>query len=332
MDKPYIIAEIGGNFTDFEKAALMIDEAVNCKADAVKLQTYRAETISSRNAIFDMENTGLASQFDLFRKYELSKDLHRQIFQYAKDKRIDAFTTPSHKTDIDMLEDLGCHAYKIGSDDGINIPFLRYAAQTGKPIILATGMCTMSEVHKSVDAILSHGNNRITLLHAITAYPTHPKDVNLGAMVALKKEFPMFKVGYSDHTVGPSACIFAAALGADVIEKHFTYNKAAEGPDHMHSADPKELKYIIDSINALTVMYGSGIKMPAESEKNTRLNNRKSVVMLKDAKAGDILTPAMVDIKRPGMGIQPEFLEQLIGCSLNVDKKFDDVLYWEDIK
>lgn len=331
-ERCYIIAEIGGNFTTVEQAKRLIDEAANCGVDAVKLQTYRADTVASKAAMFDMENTGLASQHELFKLYEINDVLHKQVFQYAESRGLDWFSSPSHQTDVDLLESLGVGAHKIGSDDAVNLPFLRYVARTGKPILLSTGMCTMEEVRESVGAILAEGNEQIVLLHAITSYPTHPENVNLGAMQSMMREFPEIPVGYSDHTLDATACICAAAMGARVVEKHFTFDKGAEGPDHMLSADPVEMKHIVDSIRAFEIMRGSGIKRPANSEKTTRINNRKSVVLARSVQAGELLGPDDLAVKRPGYGIPPKYLEQLVGRVAAKPLEADKVLTWSDLR
>lgn len=330
-NKIYIVAEIGGNFTTFEEARVLIDAAHACGVDAIKLQTYRAETISSKKAIFDMENTGITSQFDLFKKYEIDETLHRQVFDYIQSKGLDWFSSPSHETDVDMLEKIGVSAYKIGSDDAVNIPFLKYIARKGKLIILATGMCTMEEVKEAVSVILGEGSSQLVLLHAVTSYPTHPEHVNLLAMKKMMDEFDL-PVGYSDHTIGTVACLAAAAMGAVVLEKHFTIDKNADGPDHMLSADPFEMKTIVEQVRTLEKMLGSGIKMPAASEHITRLNNRKSVVAAKSLPAGHLLTLQDINIKRPGFGIAPKFSEQLIGCVLNRPLDEDEVITWSDVR
>jgi N-acetylneuraminate synthase len=328
----YIIAEIGGNFTALQDARRLIDEAAACGVDAVKLQTYRADTLSSRKAMFDMENTGKTSQYELFRKYEIDEKLHREVFAYAQEKNLDWFSTPSHETDVEMLERLGVGVYKIGSDDAVNLPFIRFIARLGKPVILSTGMCTMDEVKESVDAVLAEGNDRLTILHAVTSYPTHPENVNLQAMQSLMRQFPALDVGYSDHTVGPTACICAAAMGARILEKHFTWDKKADGPDHMLSADPREMKEIVDSVRAFERMRGSGVKRPAASERTTRVNNRKSIVLANAVRAGERLMPASLAIKRPGYGIAPKYLQQVAGRVAARDLDADDVLAWEDLK
>jgi N-acetylneuraminate synthase len=331
-DRCYIIAEIGGNFTTPEEARRLVDDAAQCAVDAVKLQTYRAATLSSTKAMFDMENTGRTSQYELFRKYEIGEDLHREVFAYAAAKGLDWFSTPSHETDVDMLERLGVPAYKIGSDDAVNLPFLRYVARLHKPVILSTGMCTLEEVRESVGAILAEGNERLTLLHAVTSYPTHPENVNLSAMQTLMGEFPGVAVGYSDHTLDATACICAAAMGARVIEKHFTYDRAAPGPDHMLSADPPQMRQIVQAVRKFELMRGSGEKKPAASEQTTRINNRKSIVLAKPARAGEKLTRASLAVKRPGYGIAPKFLDEVVGKAAARDLEADDVLKWEDLR
>lgn len=331
-DRCYIIAEIGGNFTTLEEAKRLVDGAASCSVDAVKLQTYRADTIASGSAVFDMENTGVVSQYELFKKYEISGEMHGEVFSYIESKGLDWFSTPSHESDADLLERLGVGAYKIGSDDAVNIPFLRYVAKKRKPIILATGMCTMDEVKESVSAILGEGNDKIILLHAITSYPAHPEHVNLLAMQAMMKEFPGLDVGYSDHTIGITASICAAAMGARVIEKHFTYDKNADGPDHGLSADTAEMKEIVARIREFEVMKGSGVKRPADSEKTTRLNNRKSVVAAMAIKKGDVITRERLAVKRPGYGIPPKHFEEIIGRTAGRDIEPDTVIKWEDLE
>jgi len=330
-DRCYIIAEIGGNFTTFDQAKRLIDEAAACGVDAVKLQTYKANTIASKNAMFYMENTGTVSQYELFRKYEIDESLHSPIFEYATSKDLDWFSTPSHESDVDLLERCGVCVHKIGSDDAVNLPFLRYVASTKKPIILSTGMCNLDEIRDSVNTIYEEGNNKLILLHAITCYPTHSEDVNLRSMQTLMDEFPQIDIGYSDHTLTPVACLCAVAMGARVIEKHFTYDKEADGPDHILSANPEEMKWLVDSIRTFEIMKGSNIKSPASGEKNTRVNNRKSIILARNMLSGDCITASDIAIKRPGYGIQPKFFEQIVGRRISLDLEEDTVLKWEHL-
>ncbi len=324
----YVIAEIGGNFVTFEEGARLIDAAKRAGADAVKLQTYRADTLSSKKAMFDMENTGVTSQYELFRRYELSEEMHRQIFAYAREQGICCFSTPSHESDVELLERFDVPAHKIGSDDAWSLPFLRIVARTRRPIILSTGMCTLSEVRESVDTILGEGNDQLVVLHCVTNYPCHPENVNLRAMQTMARELGV-PVGFSDHTIGIAVPTAAAALGAVAIEKHFTLDKNAEGPDHMLSLDPEELATLVSNIRAIEAAMGDGVKRPARSEAVTRRNNRKSVVATCDIPRGATIAADMVAIKRPGLGIPPKYLDEVIGRTARVDIPAEEALTWE---
>jgi len=190
----------------------------------------------------------------------------------------------------------------------------------------------MEEVRESVAAIRSEGVRQLVLLHAVTSYPTHPEHVNLNAMQAMMREFPDLGVGYSDHTIGSTACICAAAMGARVLEKHFTWDKNAPGPDHILSADPQEMRAIVDAVRSFEVMRGDGAKVPAASETTTRINNRKSVVMALSAAAGEPLTADHLAVKRPGSGIEPKHLQDVIGRRLRQPLQADDVLTWDALQ
>lgn len=326
----YVIAEIGGNFREFDKAKEMIDSAQKAGVDAVKLQNYTADTLASRRAIFEMENTGVVSQYDLFKKYEMSIQLTEQVVIYCREKHITVFSTPSHQTDVDMLEKLNMPAYKIGSDDAVNIPLLRYIAKIGKPILLSTGMCTMREVEQAVDAVLGEGNDQLLLFHCTTNYPTHLPAVNLKTLVSMKERFEL-PVGYSDHTIGTDVCYVATVLGASAIEFHYTYDKRADGPDHMLSKDSHETELLVRRVRDLPVLMGDGIKRPAKSEMITRRNNRKSIIITMDIRAGEKISPMNIDIKRPGFGVACEHYYNVIGKTATRDLKKDDPLDWSDI-
>lgn len=332
QNKCYIIAEIGGNFTAFNEAKLLIDAAKDAQVNAVKLQTYRAETISCKNNYFYMENIGEILQFDFFKKYEINKDLHQKIFCYIASKGLDWFSTPSHPEDVDMLNSLGVKCHKIGADDATNISFLKYIAKTGLPMILSTGMCTLKEVEEAVNAIEEEGNNKIIILHTVSGYPTYFENVNLNCIITLKNRFPHYHIGFSDHTLTTTASIAAATMGATVIERHFTLDKNAEGPDHMLSSTPEEMKYIVDTIRTIEVMKGSFMKMPFGSEVNNRKNNRKSIVAITDIKKGETITEKNVYVKRPGTGIEPKFLCNIIGKTARYDIKEDKILNWGDFE
>lgn len=330
--KVYIIAEIGGNFTTYEEATKLIDAAQDSGVDCIKLQTYRAETICHKKAFFDMENTGKISQYEYFKKYEISEELHKKIFDYAESKGLEWFSTPSHPTDLDMLLRLGMKAIKTGADDATNLPFLKYCAKTGLPIVFSTGMCTLEEVKQAVENIKSEGNDKIVLLHCISGYPTYPEQVNLNVIHTYKKEFPDLYIGFSDHTLTPLTCIAAAAMGADIVERHFTLDKNADGPDHMISATPEEMKYIVESIRLIEKMKGSDKKIPYGSEIQNRQNCRKSIVTTKAIRQGEKLTSQNIDIKRPGSGIEPKYYEEILGKTAVKDIESDELLEREDFK
>jgi len=325
----FIIAEIGGNFRTYEEGISLIDEAGRCGADAVKLQTFRADTLAAKSAVFDMENTGRISQYELFKEYELSDELHNRLWAYAADHGILLFSTPSHESDVDFLvEDLDVPVLKIGSDDVCNLPFIEYAARQGRTIILSTGMSTLEEVGEAVATILRAGCDDLILLHCVTNYPAHFENVNLKAMLTLAGEFGL-PFGYSDHTLGNEACFAAVALGAQVIEKHFTLNKNAPGPDHMLSADPAEMTALVKGIRNIEKALGDGIKRPADSEQITRYNNRKSIVTVQTIPAGARITREMIAIKRPGYGIQPKYLEMVIGRIVRQTIGAEEVVTWD---
>lgn len=330
--KCYIVAEIGGNFTDLDTAKLLIDQAAECGVDAVKLQTYRANTIASRNTMFDMENTGVVSQVEYFKKFEIDEEMHREVFAYAREKGLDIFSTPSHITDVELLEKFNPDVHKIGADDLTNLPFLKQVARTGRPIMLSTGMGTIEEVKEAVGAIVEEGNRDIIIMHVVSLYPTAPEFVNLEAIKTLQREFSQYVIGYSDHTLGVDSCIFAAVMGAKVIEKHFTYDKKADGPDHMLSATKEEMKELVDKVRLFETMQGDGIKGPEGAEIKNRRNNRKSVILARDVKCGEILTEDKLAVKRPGTGIKPKYFEMVVGKKAARDMEEDTVLQWGDIE
>lgn len=331
-DRCYIIAEIGGNFTDLKTAKKLIDDAKVCGVDAVKLQTYRSKTLASKEAIFDMENTGVTSQTDYFKKYELDEDMHKQIFEYAKNLGLDILSTPSHITDVELLDRVGTDVYKLGADDLTNLPFIHEVAKRGKTIMLSTGMGTMAEVREAVDAIIEEGNRDIIIMHVVSLYPTLPQHVNLKAITKLKEEFPEFIIGYSDHTMTIDACLFGVVMGAEIVEKHFTYDKNADGPDHMHSATPDEMKKLVEKIRLFEQMKGTGIKGPIAGEIVNRKNNRKSLVAIRNIKAGEIFSHENIDIKRPGFGIPPKDIELVLGRRAKSDINEDTIINWKEIE
>ncbi len=329
--KCFIIAEIGGNFVNFIQAKKLIDLAIKARVDAVKLQTFNADTLASKKAMFDMKNTGKVSQYALFKKYEINEKLHRKIFSYCKSKNIECFSTPAHPYDVDLLEKFNVKYHKIGSDDAINTPLLKYVAKTKKKIILSTGMCNLKEIKDSVKTILKYNRN-LSILHCVSDYPAKKKEVNLSAIRSLKKEFPNLKIGFSDHTIGPLASLCAVVLGAEIIEKHFTYNKKLEGPDHMLSLDFIEMKWLVDSIRDYEIMIGNGEKNPTKSEKKNAKNNRKSVVAIKNISRNEKFSLKNLGIKRPGNGLKPQYIYKILNKKSKSNIKYDDIIKWSDVK
>ena len=326
-----VIAEIGGNFKTFEQARQLVDAAAICGVDAIKLQTFRAKTLDSSEARFHFESTGNISQLDLFREYEISEALHREIFAHIETKGLEWLSTPSHEDDLALLESLGVAKHKIGSDDLTNLPLLQAVARTGKPILLSTGMSTLAEVEEAVSTIQSNTSAPLTLFHCASSYPTRPDQVNLRAIRTLQERFPGVVVGYSDHTLGITACLAAAAMGAEVLEKHFTCDKQAAGPDHCHSSDPAEMASLVAQLRDLEKMLGDGCKRPTEPELLSRRNTRKSVVLTRAVPAGTVLDRSLLAVKRPGWGIPPKHQDELIGRRLRCAMSEDAVLTWDDL-
>jgi N-acetylneuraminate synthase len=327
----FVIAEIGGNFLTLAEGLALVDAAIESGADAVKIQTYKAHTVSSRKARFSADGmafTGDASQYEMFVKYQVDDAVQEGLYRYAAERGVVLFSTPGHQTDVDVLAELGNPVYKIGSDDAVNLPLLRHVARLQKPILLSTGMCTLADVRLAVDAVLSGGNDQLVLLHCVTNYPACPESANLMAMVSMVREFGL-PVGYSDHVLGNDVALAAVALGACVLEKHFTLDKGADGPDHALSATPDEWRQLVGGVRAVESARGDGIKRPAASERTTRVNNRKSIVTVTDIEAGQRIEAAMVDVKRPGHGIAPCFWESVLGKVARARIPADEVLEWD---
>jgi len=330
-DKAYIIAEIAGNFSNLEEAKKLIDGAVYSGCDAVKLQTYKANTLASKKAMYEMENTGNVSQYELFKEGELSEEEHIEIYNYAKSKNIDVFSTPSHINDVELLEKLGTSVYKIGSDDSYNLPFIEEVAKLNKPLIVATGMRTIYEVDEIINSIMKTGNKNFCIMHAITAYPTPYELANLNVIKTMIDRYTNILIGYSDHTIGWQCSYAARVMGAMIIERHFTLDRDAKGPDHILSSTPEEMKILVDAIRIFEKSQGDGIKMPVGQEIINRKNNSKSIVISKNIKEGEVLTKEHLSIKRPGYGIEPKRIYEIIGRRVNKNLKEDDILRWDDL-
>lgn len=326
----YFIAEIAGNFSTFEEAKTLIDSAISIGFNAVKFQTFEAETATTKKNMFDMENVGRVSQYELLKQSQSSGDIQRKIMDYCKKGNVLAFSAPSHIKDIEFMEEFNNPVYKIGSDLACHIPALKIIARLKKPIILSTGMCTLEEVKKSVEAILAEGNDQIILMHCVADYPAKYEEVNLNAIKTMQKEFE-FPVGYSDHTIGPEISIAAAAMGAHLIERHFNHPDNKPGPDTILSSDEKEMKYIISAVRKIEQAKGDGVKRPSKTEDKNMINNRVSICALRDISKGTVIIKEMVDVKRPGFGIQPVFFDQVIGKTAKKDIPADESITWDMI-
>ncbi|HVZ62356.1 MAG TPA: N-acetylneuraminate synthase family protein [Candidatus Nitrosotalea sp.] len=318
----YFIAEIGGAFRSFEEAKRLIDSAVEIGIDAVKFQTLEAETITTKNNYFDMDATGKILQYDVFKNFELTKELQLKIVRYAKDCNMPIFSAPSHMKDLDLLYKMDLPFYKIGSDLACHIPLLEEIAKLGKPIILSTGMCTLDEVQKSVEAIRDKGNDEIALLHCVSNYPSKPEESNLLAIQTMK-DIMKCPVGLSDHCVGTLVSIGAASIGANLIEKHFRDARNSPSPDDIHSLTKDKFAQLMDDVRLIEQARGNGIKNPTSSERKNSTTNRVSIVSIDNISRGEIISENKIDIRRPGIGLQPMYWKKVIGAKAKVEIKKD---------
>ena len=334
--RTFVIAEAGVNHNgSIEVAERLIVEARRAGADCVKFQTFSAERLVSRSAEkaqYQMQNTGdPGTQFDMLKRLELSEDDHRVLLALCRDNGIQFLSSPFDEVSADLLERLGVSAYKVPSGELTNHRFLQHVARKNKPLILSTGMSTMAEVAEAVDVVVGTGNRQLYLLHCVTEYPAPFAEVNLRAMLTLSEAFG-FPVGYSDHTPGSEIAIAAVAMGARIVEKHFTLSRDMAGPDHRASLECQELRAMIEAIRNVEMALGNGVKVPAPCEAKNMAVARKSVVAQRDISTGERISPEHVAIKRPGHGIQPRDLEKVMGLTVTADIRAGDVLTWRDLK
>lgn len=321
MSRVLIIAEAGVNHNgSIEIAKQLVDKAVEAGVDIIKFQTFKAEKLvskSARQAEYQKKNIGNKtddSQLNMLKKLELSEKDHQILIDYCKQKGIQFFSTAFDMESIDYLHSLNLGLWKIPSGEITNYPYLKQVAQYHEPVILSTGMCEMEDVKAAMHVLLNNGvqKNQVTILHCNTEYPTPFEDVNLLAMKELRDEFQT-KVGYSDHTKGIEVPIAAVALGASVIEKHFTLDRNMEGPDHKASLEPNELKAMVSAIRNIEKALGSSQKTVSDSERKNIAIARKSIVAACPIKKGELLTENNLTVKRPGTGISPMRWEEVIG-------------------
>lgn len=330
MQRTFIIAEAGVNHNgDIEIAKKMIDAASAAGVDAVKFQTFKAEKIVSKNAPkaeYQIENTNnVETHYQMLKKLEIDKKAHLELIEYCTKKNIMFLSTPFDIESIKMLVELGVNIIKIPSGEITNFPYLREVARQKKKVILSTGMSTMQEVKEAVQILKQNGAEDITVLHCNTQYPTPMEDVNLRAMLRMKEKLDL-EVGYSDHTQGIEVPIAAVAIGATVIEKHFTLDKTMEGPDHKASLEPDELIAMVKAIRNIEKALGDGKKEVTESEKDNVSIARKSIVAACKIKKGELFTERNLTTKRPGTGISPMKWKQLIGRIASRDYEEDEMI------
>ncbi|CAO3439912.1 N-acetylneuraminate synthase family protein [Azospirillum argentinense] len=325
--KPIIIAEIGAKYASLDIMQQMVQAAKECGADLVKFQTYQAETISTPGAAFTMEDGSIISQYDFFKAYELSEADHAALDGFCRDIGIGWLSTPSHPNDVTLLERFDPPAYKTGSDDLTNLPFLRHIAEQGRPMIVSTGMCTLGEVEKAVETIVATGNRNLVLLHCVVSYPARREDANLRAIQTLQQAFG-FPVGLSDHTTDEFTSVLATALGAVVIEKHLTLDHALKLPDHQASLDPAAFQRLVERVRLVPTALGDGVKRILPTEEKWRRAARKSLFAIVDIPAGTRIEPDHLTIRRPSDGIHPHHLELVVGRSARTDISAGTLIAW----
>ena len=334
---PYVIAEIGANHNgDMELARKMIDSAKSCGCDAVKFQSWTPESLIAkeeydRNQKYDdSPKKHFGSLKEMVEKYYLRPEQHIELKNYCDSIGIEFCSTPFSKEEANLLEEMKVAFYKIASMD-INHPsFLEYVARKKKPVILSTGMASLSEIEKAIKTIESAGNEEIILLHCISIYPPAYEDIHLNNIKMLRQTFG-YPVGFSDHTIGVSIPLAAVALGCCLIEKHFTLDKDLPGWDHAISANPEEMKIIVEESSNIHKALGNYNRLVSPAEEEKKLKFRRSIVMGKDLKKGHILTIEDLAFKRPGTGIRPDEIAYVVGRVLKQDIAQDDLLRWEMI-
>ena len=345
MTKPYLIAEIGVNFYDtakelgispMEAAKMYVKAAKESGCDAAKFQSYKANTIVSKNspAYWDTTKEPTPTQHALFLKHDhFNKEDYQELCDYCKEVGIDFMSTPFDYDSADYLDSM-VDIYKISSSDLSNTPFIRHIARKDKPIYISLGAAYLSEAEEAVRVIKEEGNNNICLLHCVLSYPTINENANLNVIKTLKTVFPDLMIGYSDHTMpDDNMAILTAAwmLGAQVIEKHFTLNKTLKGNDHYHAGDPTDFAKFVANTDVLMAALGSSEKTVFPCEMVPRREARRSLVLTRDMKAGEVITEQDLMPKRPGTGINPRFMDIVVGRKVLTDLAEDTILTWEMI-
>lgn len=329
---PYVIAEMSANHNGkLETAYRIIEKAKQCGADALKTQTYTADTMTLDCNSDDFQiHGGLwdgQSLYNLYQKAYMPWDWHKPLFEYAKKLDITIFSSPFDTTAVDLLEDLNTPAYKIASFETIDLPLIKYVASTGKPLIISTGMADADEIQEAVDAARSAGCKELALLHCVSGYPAPAADYNLRTIPDMMKRYGV-PVGLSDHTLDNTTAIASVAMGACIIEKHFTLDRSGGGPDDSFSLEPSELKQLCDGARTAWESMGT-VDYGRKSSEQGNVQFRRSLYFVKDLKTGDTITHDAVRSVRPGFGLPPKFMEQIIGQSVNQDVVFGSPVKWD---
>ncbi|MBN1054446.1 polysaccharide biosynthesis protein [Clostridium botulinum] len=317
----FIIAEAGSNHNgDINQAKKLVDIAVEAGVDAVKFQTFTGDKLFSKAHPAN----------EIVKKYEFKLEWHKEIKEYCDSKGIMFMTTPFQKDAVDLLEELGTEAYKVASGDMDYYSLLDYISNTGKPVILATGMAYMDEVKEAVNRIKQGKTQQIAVLHCISNYPPRDEDINLNILKTMKEELDM-PIGFSDHSMGITVPIAAVAMGAKIIEKHFTISRELEGMDHFYALEPHELKQMVEEIRKVEKAMGTETKVPVKAEYAERHYARRGIIAACNLKTGDIIEEKHLDYVRPVNGIESKYYKEVIGRKANKDLKEDEVIRWEDL-
>jgi len=345
-NNPFLIVEIGVNYYDIAKkenisnidaAKLMIKEAKIAGADAVKFQSYKANTIASKNspAYWDLNEEPTDSQYKLFQKFDsFGKEEYKELGNYCKETGIMFLSTPFDFDSINYLDEF-MDIYKISSSDLTNTPFIKAIAQKQKPIILSTGASTIEEVELAIKTIEDEGNTKIGLLHCVLSYPTEYEDANLLMIKYLKDNFPNYDIGFSDHTRPDDKLLVlttAYLYGANIIEKHYTIDKTLKGNDHYHGMDPEDIKTFKDNIAFIKKINGQYNKIPLPCEAESRKQARRSIVAKQNIAIGEEITENKLTFKRPGTGISPSDLDKIIGKKVKIAIKEDDLIKYDNLE
>lgn len=341
--KPYLIAEMGVNFYDtaktegitpLEAAKRYIDGAAEAGCDCAKFQSYKAATIVSKNspAYWDLSKEPTATQYELFRKHDSFGEAEfAELCEYTHSCGMDFTSTPFDYASADYLEEY-VDFYKISSSDASNLPFIKHIGAKGKPVVLSVGASYLSEVDEAVRVLGDAGCSDITILHCVLSYPTNPSDANLRVIQTLARDFPGVRVGYSDH-VAPDATMAtlstAYLLGAEIIEKHFTLDKTLPGNDHYHSGDVEDFRRAVANFRLIDRVLGSPEKTVFSCEEVPRREARRSLALLRDMKAGEVVTKSDLMPKRPGTGIPAKFIDVVVGRAVKCDLSEDTILTWD---